>query len=159
MHTTETAVRPQRTAAERAGTDAVLPPARDPHAGPVPESALRADAATRERGRVQMLNATADGGLDGWTLDLPRYELLSAHILDTIDELAGDDGTVSLPDVVDRAQARYATHELFPGGRLRNYVRFTKIDLEARCVIERIPGSAPERIRRWQGPVPAPLVD
>lgn len=123
--------------------------ARDPHAGPVPESALRADAATRSRGRVQMLNATKPGGLDGWTLDLPRYELLRKHILDTIDELAGPDGAVALADIVARAQERYATHELFPGGRLRNYVNFTKIDLEARCEVERIPGAEPQRVRRW----------
>ncbi len=121
---------------------------QDAHAGPVPESALRADAATRGRGRVQMLNASKPGGLDGWTLDLPRYELLRAHILDTIDELADENGTVALPDVIARAQDRYATHELFPGGRLRNFVNFTKIDLEARCEVERVPGSSPQRIRR-----------
>ncbi len=123
----------------------------DPHAGPVPKSALRADAATRGRGRVQMLNATKPGGLDGWTLDLPRYELLRQHVLDSIDALAGDDGAVSLPEIVAAAQAQYATHPLFPGGRLRNYVNFTTIDLEARCTIERIPGESPVRIRRWSG--------
>lgn len=140
--TTQTTQRPL-------GTD------RDPHCGPVPPSALRADAATRSRGRVQMLNATKPGGLDGWTLDLPRYELLRQHILDTIDEFAEEDGSVAVPEVVARAQERYATHELFPGGRLRNFVNFTKIDLEARCEIERIPGSTPQRIRRWTGPAAA----
>lgn len=125
--------------------------ARDPLAGPVPESALRADAATRDRGRVQMLNASQPGGLDGWTLDLPRYELLRDVIFETIDDLGEDDGAVALPDVVARAQERFAGHPLFPGGRLRNYVRFTAIDLQARCELERVNAGRPERIRRWTG--------
>jgi len=40
--------------------------------------------------------------------------------------------------------------ELFPKGRLTNYVRYTKTDMEARCEIERIPGSSPQRITRWR---------
>lgn len=147
MHSTnETIVRP-------------LELTRDPHAGPVPAAALRADAATRTSGRVQMLNASQPGGLDGWTLDLPRYELLREVLFDTIDDLADDDGAVALPVIVERATTRFAGHPLFPGGRLRNYVRFTAIDLQARCEIERVGGDRPERFRRWTGPEPSPQVD
>src|SRR3712207_8870967 len=56
-----------------------------------------------------------------------------------------DDGSVLLKDLVSAAQARYATHELFPMGRLRNYVTYTKVDLEARGEIERVPRSSPDR--------------
>lgn len=147
MHSTnETIVRP-------------LEVTRDPLAGPVPAAALRADAATRASGRVQMLNASQPGGLDGWTLDLPRYELLTEILFDAIDEQADDDGAVALPVVVERATARLAGHPLFPGGRLRNYVRFTAIDLQARCEIERVGTERPERFRRWTGPAPAELED
>ncbi len=118
--------------------------ARDPHFGPVPEAALHADALARARGRVEILNATRPGGMDGWTMDLRQYELLREHLLD---EVAAAGGSALLKDLVASAQARFGTHELFPGGRLRNYVTYTKVDLEARCELERVPGSSPQRVR------------
>lgn|GEM_PF-2623583 len=123
---------------------------RDPHAGPVPESAWHADAIARARGRVQMFNATRPGGLDGWTMDEAVYELMRTHILRMLDDEADDEGAIALRRVVDEAQRRYATHPLFPKGRVRNYCTFTKVDLEARCEIERLPGSSPQRITRWR---------
>ena len=121
---------------------------RDPHSGPVPEQAWHADALARERGRVQIFNAARPDGLDGWTMDLRIYELMRAHILHMIDDHAEDDGTIALRDVVEAAQERYATHPLFPGGHTRNYCTFTEVDLEARCEIDRVPRSSPQRIRR-----------
>ena len=53
-----------------------------------------------------------------------------------------------LKTVVTAAQERYSSRELFPKGRVRNYCTFTKVDLEARCEIERVPGASPQRIRR-----------
>ena len=120
----------------------------DPHSAPVPDEAWAADAEARARGRVQMFNATRPGGLDGWTMDLRQYELLRAHVLDVLDELADADGTVPLTALVETAQERLATHPLFPGGRLRNYVTYTKVDLEARGEIERVPGRGSQRVRR-----------
>ncbi|HXV92157.1 MAG TPA: hypothetical protein VD813_02570 [Pseudonocardia sp.] len=117
----------------------------------MPEEAWHADAEARGRGRVAIFNATRPGGLDGWTMDLAQYELMRAHILDTIDDHAGPDGTVLLRDVVDAAQERYSTHALFPRGRVRNYCTYTKVDLEARGEIERVPRSSPQRIRRRAG--------
>lgn len=121
---------------------------RDPHSGPVREEAWHADALARAQGRVQIFNATRPDGLDGWTMDAQQYELMRVHILGMIDEHADQDGTIALRDVVDAAQERYASHPLFPGGRTRNYCTFTKVDLEARCEIDRIPRSSPQRIRR-----------
>ena len=123
---------------------------RDPHSGPVSERAWHADARARERGRVEVFNALRPDGLDGWTMDLRQYELMRAHVLDFLDEHAGPDGTVLLKDVVTAAQDRYGAHEAFPGGRVRNYCTFTKVDLEARCEVERVPRSSPQRLRRWR---------
>jgi hypothetical protein len=116
----------------------------------VPPDAWQADGVARERGRVEIFNAQRPGGLDKWTMDLRQYELMHSHILEIIDDEAGEDGTVSLKHVVESAQERYADHELFPTGRVRNYCTFTKVDMEARCEIERVPGSSPQRIMRWR---------
>lgn len=118
------------------------------HSGPVPDSAWAADAAARLRGRVEMFNASRPGGLDRWTMDLEQYELMRSHILTMLDEEADDDGTVLLGDLVAAAQAAFGAHPAFPKGRLRNYCTYTKVDLEARCLIERVPGRSPQRVRR-----------
>ena len=124
---------------------------RDEHAGPVPDAAREAAAASRaDTGRVQIFNATRPGGLDGWTMDQDQYQAVHDLVLEMIDDHADDDGTIRLQAVVDAAQERYGEHELFPKGRLTNYVRYTKTDMEARCEIERIPRSSPQRITRWR---------
>lgn len=75
---------------------------------------------------------------------------MRSHIPGMIDDEADEDGSILLKQVVAAAQGRYASHELFPQGRTRNYCTYTKVDLEARCEIERVPGSSPQRIRRWR---------
>lgn len=92
-----------------------------------------------------MFNASRPGGLDGWTMDLVQYEWMRAHILEMVED-AGPDG-VLLKQLVATAQARFEHDEAFPGGRLRNYCTFTKVDLEARELVERIPRSGPQRLR------------
>jgi hypothetical protein len=124
---------------------------RDEHAGPVPDSAWDADAASRaDKGRVEIFNATRPGGLDGWTMDVDQYRAIHDLVLEMIDEHADEDGTIKLQTVVDAAQHRYGNHELFPKGRLTNYVRYTKTDMEARCEVERVLHSSPQRITRWR---------
>ena len=81
-------------------------------------------------------------------MDVDQYEAVREVVLELLD--TSDDGTVLLKHVVTAAQDRYGDHELFPKGRLTNYVRYTKTDMEARCEIERIPGSGPQRITRWR---------
>ena len=129
-------------------------PTRSPYAGPVSEIAWAADDAARRKGRVAIFNATRPDGLDsldgGWTVDEQIYELMRAHILRLIDEEADPDGTIALKLVVDEAPRLYHAHPLFPKGRVRNYCTFTKVDLEARCEIERVIGSSPQRIMRWR---------
>lgn len=121
----------------------------DRHRGPVPDSALIVDAAARARGRVAMFNASRPGGLDGWTISLAQWEVMRAHILDTIDLLAEADGSVRLEAVVAAARDRLGSHEAFPTGNVTNYCRFVKVDLEARCEVERLAGPGPQRIRRF----------
>ena len=104
----------------------------------------KADELAREtKGRVEIFDARRPGGLDNWTMDLAPYEAMRNLTLEVIDDEGGDDGTVLLKEVVAAAQHRYGSHELFSKGRLTNYVRYTKVDLEARCEIERIPGTPP----------------
>ena len=127
------------------------PPARDAHCGLVPDEAWQRDAETRRRtGRVEIFNATRPGGLDGWTMDAAQYQAVHDLILGIIDDDADADGTIALQHVVDTIQDRLGTSDLFPNGRLTNYVRSTKTDMEARCEIERIPRSTPQRITRWR---------
>ncbi|WP_165067927.1 DUF6958 family protein [Marisediminicola senii] len=123
----------------------------DPHSGPVGEKAWAEDALARDRGRVQMFNATRPDGLDGWTIALEQYDLLVEVILATIDRFADDDGSVPLQLIVTEAQQQLGANAAFPGGRLSNYVRYTKVDLEARCVVERVPRSSPQRVRLFAG--------
>lgn len=124
---------------------------RDPHSGPVPQSAWDRDAATRARTRrVEVFNATRPGGLDGWTMDAAQYQKVHDLILEIVDADADEDGTVRLQHVVDSIQALLGSSDLFPNGRLTNYVRYTKTDMEARCEIERVSGSSPQRVRRWR---------
>jgi hypothetical protein len=126
-------------------------PERDPHAGPVPQSAWERDALTRStKGRVEIFNTTRPGGLDGWTMDAAQYQAVHDIILELIDDDGDHNGTVGLQHVVETVQKRLGQSELFPKGRLTNYVRYTKTDMEARCEIERIPGSNPQRITRWR---------
>ena len=119
----------------------------DPHSAPVPRSAWAADEVARRRGRVEMFNATRPGGLDGWTMDLAQYELLRGHILDVLKDPVHDDGSVLLKDLVASTQAAFGEHPAFPNGRLRNYCTYTKVDLEARGLVERLPGSGAQRVR------------
>jgi hypothetical protein len=130
-----------------------MPEQEYPYRGPVSDIAWHADAAARARGRVAIFNATRPNGLDGWTMDLQQYELMRSHILQMLEQEADANGAVALKRIVEAAQARYGAHALFPKGRVRNYCTFTKVDLEARCEIERIPGSGAQRLRKYTGPV------
>ena len=68
------------------------------------------------------------------------------HILEMV--AAAHPDPVALRDIVSAAIDRYATHELFPTGRVRNYCTYTKVDLEARNEIERSPAASPQYLRR-----------
>ncbi|MBK8075436.1 MAG: hypothetical protein IPK24_07700 [Kineosporiaceae bacterium] len=96
---------------------------------------------------MEIFNATRPGGLDGWTMDLGQYTLMLDHILTMLADECDEAGTVLLKDLVEAAQDRFGKHPAFPKGRLRNYCTYTKVDLEARCLVERVPGTGPQRLR------------
>jgi hypothetical protein len=117
----------------------------------VPQSALDTDRQDRLRGRVRMLNGSLEGGMESWTLPLEQWELVREVIMEVVDD--GDrDAGVQLKSVVETVQARLGDHPAFPGGRLTNITRYTKVDLEGRGVLEVVPGSSPQRIRRRSAP-------
>jgi len=92
---------------------------------------------------VEIFNATRPGGLDGWTMDVEQYELVRDHILSTLADPRVGDATMLLKDLVASTRTAFAGHPAFPNGRLRNYCTYTKVDLEARGLIERIPPEQP----------------
>ena len=116
--------------------------------GLVPTGAWAADEEARRRGRVAMFNVGRGGGLDGWTMDLDQYQLLRAHVLEVLDDTLDKDGAVLLKDLVATAEARFSGHPSFPDGLRPNYVISVKVDLHARGVLERLPGTGPQRVRR-----------
>ena len=120
----------------------------------VPPDAFHADEIARARGRVRMLNGALEGGMEDWTLPLEQWLLVRQTIHEALEELADDDGTVALQDVVTFTQDRLGSHPAFPDGRLRNFTTYTKVDLEARGEVIRVPGSSPQRVRagRWESP-------
>ena len=120
----------------------------------VPPAAFHADAEARQRGRVRMLNGGLEGGMEDWTMPLEQWQLVRATIREALEDLADDDGTVALQAVVAFAQERLGDHPLIPGGRLKNITTYTKVDLEARGEVVRVPGVSPQRIcaGQWNSP-------
>ncbi len=113
----------------------------------VPQSAVDIDQQDRLRGRVRMLNGALEGGMESWTLPLNQWELVRDVILEIVDDADTDRG-VLLKAVVTAVQARLESHPAFPGGRLTNFTGYIKVDLEGRGVLEVVPGSSPQRVRR-----------
>lgn len=113
----------------------------------VPQSALDADQQDRSRGRVRMLNGGLEGGMEGWTLPLEQWELVRDVILEVVDD-ADPEGGALLKAIVATTQATLGSHPAFPGGRLTNFVRYVKVDLESRGMVEVVAGSSPQRVRR-----------
>ena len=100
------------------------------------------------RGRALILNANKPDYSEAFTIEAEQYVLLRDCILTALDASASDRGEALLKDVVAITQSTLGTHARFPTGRLTNYTRYVKTDLEARGEIERIPRSSPQRIRR-----------
>lgn len=113
----------------------------------VPASAWETDEQDRLRGRVRMFNGALDGGMESWTLPVEQWELVREVVLDVVEDADPREGAL-LKTVVAQAQTRLGDHSAFPGGRLTTITRYVKVDLEGRGLIEVVPGSSPQRVRR-----------
>jgi hypothetical protein len=94
-----------------------------------------------------MLNGALEGGMESWTLPVEQWELIREVILDVVDDADPHQGAL-LQTIVTTAQARLGDHPAFPGRRLTNVTRYVKVDLEGRRLLEVVPGSSPQRVRR-----------
>ena len=64
-------------------------------------------------------------------MDAAHCQAVHDLILEIIDDNADPDGTVRLKHVVETLPAPARRHRIVPKGRLTNYVRYTKTDMEA----------------------------
>jgi hypothetical protein len=84
-------------------------------------------------------------GVDGLRISREKYDAVRAAILETVPCDAEGIRFKDLPKEV----ARRVPNGLFPKkGSASWYTTVVKLDLEARGLIERIPGSNPQRLRR-----------
>ena len=79
-------------------------------------------------------------GKQGVNIDRAKYDAIRAAILD----VAGAQGEVRFKDLPEAVEK--ALEEPFDGS-LSWYVTTVKLDLEARDLLERVPGSSPQRLR------------
>lgn len=108
----------------------------------------RVAEAWRERGRALVLNANKPGYSEAFTIEAEQYTLLRDAILRAVDLFADDEGEALLKDVVAFVQETLGDHARFPKGRMTNYTRYTKTDLEARGELARVAKKTPQRVRR-----------
>ncbi len=99
------------------------------------------------RGRALILNANKPGYSERFTIEREQYALVRTAIYEAIRTYQNERGEVLLKDIVASVQTTLETHARFPNGRLTNFTRYTKTDLEARGELERIPKSSPQRVR------------
>ena len=100
-------------------------------------------AAKKKTKRTEVLNVNHPGK----TTRIPqeKYDLVSAAILAVVPKETGGVLFTRLPGLVkDRLTAK----ERDAVGSVDWYVTAVKLDLEARKVIERVPDSSPQRVRR-----------
>jgi hypothetical protein len=97
-------------------------------------------------GRRQLRSATRADGYETWTVAEDQYAPLRELILRTVADL--DDGSgVALTALTAAAEAELSALPQFPNGRLTNWIRFVKADLECEGVLVRVPRSSPQRVR------------
>lgn len=100
------------------------------------------------RGRALILNANKPNYSEAFTIEAAQYAVIRDAILDAVDRLHDEKGEVKLEAIRKHVQSALGSHPLFPKGRMTNYTRYVKTDLEARGELERVPKSSPQRVRR-----------
>ena len=113
----------------------------------LPEDVQERVAEAWERGRALMLNANKEGYSEAFTIEAEQYVLLRSAIFEAMERVADSNGEVLLMDIQWHVQESLGTHARFPKGRMTNYTRYTKVDMEARGEVERVPKRSPQRVR------------
>lgn len=80
-------------------------------------------------------------GKEGVNIDTAKYEVIKAAILDALDTQRGTSFGDLTQAVVDKLGKRF-------DGSIPWYVTTIKLDLEARGLIERVPGAKPQQVRK-----------
>lgn len=91
---------------------------------------------------VEYLNSD---GSPGGRLDRAKYQAVRAVLLDVI---PADDEGVPYAELAAHVQERVPAEMLPAKGSASWLATTVKLDLEGRRVIERVPGSAPQRLRK-----------
>lgn len=112
-----------------------------------PEVRERVKAAWNE-GRALILNANKPNYSEAFTIEAEQYTLVRDAIAKAMQALDPSGGPVLLKEIVASVQDQLGTHPRFPKGRMTNYTRYVKTDLEARGELARVPGSSPQRVQR-----------
>jgi hypothetical protein len=97
----------------------------------------------RTPGRVETKNVNT--GKAGPRIDAAKYEATKKALLKAIPRSARG---IAFADLNDAVREHLPAGELPGGGAIPWYVATVKLDLEARGIVERIPGVMPQRLRR-----------
>ncbi len=90
--------------------------------------------------RSKKLTLHPDPGKQGTNIDREKYDLIK----DAIMKVVGDSGEIQFKNLSTAVEEALAAPF---DGSIPWYVTTIKLDLEARGIIERIPGARPQRIR------------
>lgn len=93
--------------------------------------------------KIQLLHPDLDK--EAPRIDVWKYELVKNAILDILPQ--NDEG-VPFNTLSDRVAENLSAEELKDLGSAGWYTTTVKLDLEARRLIERVPGSKPQHLRR-----------
>ncbi len=85
-----------------------------------------------------------EAGKQGTRIDAAKYEAMKAALLAVVP--AAEAG-IPFQDLADAVRPHLPA-ELFANASVSWYVTTIKLDLEARGLIERVPGARPQRLRR-----------
>ena len=96
----------------------------------------------RNVGKFQTIHPEA--GKQGTNIDAAKYEAMKAALLAVV-PTAGEG--IPFMDLVDAVEP-HLPEELFANASTSWYVTTVKLDLEARGLIERVPGARPQRLVR-----------
>jgi hypothetical protein len=89
---------------------------------------------------VERIMTLHPAGKQGVNIEREKYEVIKQKILECI----GEHGTMSFRDLAAAVEARLAgTFD----GSVSWYTETVKLDLEARGIIERVPGRSPQVLR------------